>query len=245
VSRFGFHDCKRSARSERELDDAALLALIDQIFAQSRQSYGSPRLHAELRLRHRVRVGRTRVGRLMRRGRLVAVSTRRRRGCSRPDPLAPPAPDLVQCDFHTSAPDGSGSPTSARSPAGRASPTWRWSPASRPAWAASATRSTSEDLSGKQGRLTSPSGAGLSHIPAWVEIRRRPARPLGALAGRRRRPRRAVPNERERSEREVALLQEHSSRLDEQPGRKAHRRGVVGIDAVEAAGISRPTRSSG
>jgi putative transposase len=80
------------------------LAVIDQIFAESRRTYGSPRVHAELRLGHDVRVGRKRVERLMRKGGLVAVSSRRK-GSTRRDPLAAPAPDLVDRDFTASGPD--------------------------------------------------------------------------------------------------------------------------------------------
>ena len=84
--------------------DAALLAVIDQIFAEGRQTYGSPRVHAELRLGHDIRVGRKRVERLMRQGRLVAVSSRKRRGLTRRDPFAETAPDLVDRDFTTTRP---------------------------------------------------------------------------------------------------------------------------------------------
>ena len=105
VSRSGYEAWKRNPISDRALADAALLAVIDQIYAESRQTYGSPRVHAELRLGHQIHVGRKRVERLMRRGGLVAVSTRRRRGSTRRDPLAAPAPDLVDRDFTTTAPD--------------------------------------------------------------------------------------------------------------------------------------------
>lgn len=105
VSRSGYAEWKHSPVSDRTMADAALLAVIDQIFADSRQTYGSPRVHAELRLGHDIRVGRKRVERLMRRGGLVAVSSRRRRGSTRRDPFAETAPDLVDRDFATSAPD--------------------------------------------------------------------------------------------------------------------------------------------
>ncbi|HJS95162.1 MAG TPA: IS3 family transposase [Solirubrobacteraceae bacterium] len=105
VSRSGFYEWKQSPLSQRQLDDAALLALIDQVFAESRQTYGSPRIHAELRLGHGLRVGRKRVERLMRRGRLVAVSSRKRRGATCRDAARSAAPDLVCRDFHPSAPD--------------------------------------------------------------------------------------------------------------------------------------------
>lgn len=32
---------------DRELDDTALLAVIDQVYAESRGTYGSPRVHAD------------------------------------------------------------------------------------------------------------------------------------------------------------------------------------------------------
>src|SRR5205807_481302 len=90
---------------DRDLADAALLAVIDRIYAESRQTYGSPRVHAELRLGHDIRVGRKRVERLMRQGGLVAVSSRRRRGSTRRHPQAVPAPDLVDRDFTATRPD--------------------------------------------------------------------------------------------------------------------------------------------
>jgi len=104
VSRSGYYEWKQSPVSDRDLADAALLAVIDQIFAESRRTYGSPRVHAELRLGHDVRVGRKRVERLMRKAGLVAVSSRRK-GSTRRDPLAAPAADLVDRDFTASGPD--------------------------------------------------------------------------------------------------------------------------------------------
>jgi len=105
VSRSGFDEWKRNPVSDRDLADAALLAVIDRIYAESRQTYGSPRVHAELRLGHDIRVGRKRVERLMRQGGLVAVSSRRRRGSTRRHPQAVPAPDLVDRDFTATRPD--------------------------------------------------------------------------------------------------------------------------------------------
>jgi putative transposase len=61
VSRSGYDAWQASPVSDRAIADAALLAEIDQIFAQSQQTYGSPRVHAELRLGRDIRVGRKRV----------------------------------------------------------------------------------------------------------------------------------------------------------------------------------------
>ena len=105
VSRSGYERWKRNPISDRALADAALLGVIDQIFAESRGTYGSPRVHAELRLGHDIRIGRKRVERLMRKGGLVAVSNRRRKGLTRRDPQAAPAIDLVGRDFTATRPD--------------------------------------------------------------------------------------------------------------------------------------------
>jgi putative transposase len=105
VSRSGFYRWRRSPVSDRDLADAALLAVIDRIFATSRHTYGSPRVHAELRLGHDIHVGKKRVERLMRRGGLVAISTRRSKGTTRRSPEAASAPDLVERDFTASGPD--------------------------------------------------------------------------------------------------------------------------------------------
>jgi putative transposase len=105
VSRSGYYAWQASPVSDRAIADAALLAEIDQIFAQSQQTYGSPRVHAELRLGRDIRVGRKRVERLMRKAGLVAVSADRKPGSTRRDPAAVAAADLVNRDFYPAGPD--------------------------------------------------------------------------------------------------------------------------------------------
>ena len=58
VSRTGFHNWERRAPSDRALTDAWLIEKIEQIHEQTRGVYGAPRIHAELRLGHDVRIGR-------------------------------------------------------------------------------------------------------------------------------------------------------------------------------------------
>jgi transposase len=78
VSRSGFHAWERRAPSDRALSDAWLSERIRQVHGSSRGTYGSPRIHAELRF-DGIRVGRKRVERLMREQRLSGL-VRRRRG---------------------------------------------------------------------------------------------------------------------------------------------------------------------
>ena len=95
----------RRPASGHAQSDAALLKRICTVHATSRETYGSPRVHAELRAggeKH----GRKRIARLMRDAGLVGAS-RRRQGpiTTRRDKDARPAPDLVDRDFTAAGPN--------------------------------------------------------------------------------------------------------------------------------------------
>ena len=105
VSRVGFYAWRRRPPSARALRDAELRRLIATVFSESRQTYGAPRVHAQLHARG-VRVGKKRVARLMRQQGLEGVSRRgARRRTTISDPAAPPAPDLVKRRFAAERPD--------------------------------------------------------------------------------------------------------------------------------------------
>jgi putative transposase len=105
VSRVGFYAWRTRPRSARELRDRELEQLIKAVFVGSRETYGAPRVHAELRARG-VRISKKRVARLTRRLELEGVSRRgKRRRTTTPDPAAPPAPDLVKRNFVAERPD--------------------------------------------------------------------------------------------------------------------------------------------
>jgi putative transposase len=106
VTRQGFYAWKRWPPSRRELADRELGALIRDVHAQTEGIYGAPRIHAELRLEHGVRVGKKRVARLMRQLGLRGVDGKR--GGPRTtvrDPKRVSAPDLVDRDFARAEPN--------------------------------------------------------------------------------------------------------------------------------------------
>jgi putative transposase len=105
VSRAGYYAWQGRGPSARARQDATLTTKIRAIHERSRGTYGAPRVHAELRLDHGVRVARKRVARLMRTAGLAGCHRRRRRGLTRRDPQAAPAPDLVGRRFTAPAPD--------------------------------------------------------------------------------------------------------------------------------------------
>ena len=86
VSTSGFYAWRANPVRPKDLDDAYLCDTIVDIWTMSRRSYGSPRVHAELKLGLDVRCSRKRVERLMRQAGVAGIHRRRRRGCTKRDP---------------------------------------------------------------------------------------------------------------------------------------------------------------
>ena len=105
VSTSGFYAWKANPLSDRDWADAVLTNTIVDIHRASRRPYGSPRVHAELRLGQGLRCSRKRVERLMRQAGVVGIHRRKGRGCTRRDPDARPSDDLVNRNFSVDAPD--------------------------------------------------------------------------------------------------------------------------------------------
>ena len=105
VSEAGYYAWLRRPPCAHALADVALLKRIRTVHASSRETYGAPRVHAELRAEGE-RHGRKRIARLMREAGLVGAS-RRRQGpiTTRPDKGARLAPDLVDRDFSATGPN--------------------------------------------------------------------------------------------------------------------------------------------
>lgn len=82
-----------------------MLKHIERIHAESRGTYGWPRVHAELTLGLGIAVNHKRVARLMREAGIQGLYRRRRHGCTVRDPHADPHHDLVDRDFVVDGPD--------------------------------------------------------------------------------------------------------------------------------------------
>lgn len=105
VSRSGYYDWRDRPLSKRARNNESLSEKIREIHHRSRGTYGYPRVHAELRALG-VHCNRKRVARLMRKdGLRGCMRGRRRKHTTRQDPLAIPAPDLVNRNFTAPAPN--------------------------------------------------------------------------------------------------------------------------------------------
>ena len=98
VSRSGYYDWRSRPPSRRSRENAALIGTVRQIHERSRETYGSPRVHAELRSVG-IHCSRKRVARLMREAGLRGCMRGGRRGTTRRDKRSAPAEDLVKRDF--------------------------------------------------------------------------------------------------------------------------------------------------
>ena len=104
VSRSGFHAWSSRPASARSTADALLADRIAQIHLASRETYGAPRIHAEL-ADEGVHVGRKRVERLMKLKALVGVSRRKGPRTTIRDVRLRPASDLVDRNFSAEKPN--------------------------------------------------------------------------------------------------------------------------------------------
>ncbi len=104
VARAGYYAWLRRGVSTREQADQELTGKITTVYQDSRQTYGSPRVHAALRAAG-VHCGRKRVARLMRQAALTGCRARRRTRTTRSDPSHAPAPNLVERRFTVAHPD--------------------------------------------------------------------------------------------------------------------------------------------
>jgi putative transposase len=104
VSRSGYYAWRKRVPSPRTRANQELVAQIRQIHAKSRQTYGSPRVHAALRAQG-VCCNRKRVERLMRLHGIQAKQRRRYKRTTQRHPTRPAAPNLLARDFTAEKPN--------------------------------------------------------------------------------------------------------------------------------------------
>jgi transposase InsO family protein len=102
VSRSAYYAQRGDAPTARERADGELLGQITAVHAESKGSYGAPRVHAELRRLGR-RHSRKRIARLMRRAGVCGRGPKRWKQTTTPDPAASARADLIARDFTADA----------------------------------------------------------------------------------------------------------------------------------------------
>lgn len=102
VSTSGYYDWVDRPPSERQQEDKVLTEHIRDVHQSSRQTYGSPRIHADLQDMG-FKVGRKRVARLMRLNGIRARQKRHYKTTTRRDPSRLAAPNLLKQDFSADA----------------------------------------------------------------------------------------------------------------------------------------------
>ena len=104
VSPSGFYAWQKRPPSARSQADAQLSLRMRAIHQRSHATYGTPRVHAELRAEG-LKVGRKRVARLLKKAGLVGASRRKWIHTTVRDRNARPAPDLVERNFGAPQPN--------------------------------------------------------------------------------------------------------------------------------------------
>lgn len=104
VSRSGYYRCVNAKPSDRSVANQELVEVIKQIHQGSRGTYGSPRIHAELKARG-FECSENRVARLMKENQIHAKMNKRFKKTTKRNPAHPVASNLLEQDFHASKPN--------------------------------------------------------------------------------------------------------------------------------------------
>ncbi len=105
VSTSGYYAWRQRPPSPRAQRDVLILDKIRCIHKESRQTYGAPRIHIELREEHALCCGRKRVARLMAAAGIQGCCRRRRHWTTSRDRESAVIPDLLERDFTAAAPN--------------------------------------------------------------------------------------------------------------------------------------------
>jgi putative transposase len=105
VSKSGFYAWRQRPRSRRAQADEILLEKIRCIHKESRETYGAPRVHVELKEGHGISCGKKRAARLMAAAGIRGCFRRRRHWTTRRDSSSIAASDLLNRETTADAPD--------------------------------------------------------------------------------------------------------------------------------------------
>jgi putative transposase len=104
VSRSGYYQFICAKPSKRKQEDERLLTKISAVHVESRGTYGSPRIHAQLKEQGEI-CSRKRVAKIMRKTGIMAKMKKRFKVTTKANPKAVPAPNLLQQDFTAEKPN--------------------------------------------------------------------------------------------------------------------------------------------
>lgn len=104
VSRSGYYAYCRRHTSLREQEQKMLTEKIAKAYVESRGTYGSPRIHAQLR-EEGVKCSRPRIARLMKKAGISAKMQRLFKRTTRADKKKIPAPNILNQDFNATLPN--------------------------------------------------------------------------------------------------------------------------------------------
>lgn len=104
VSRNGYYKFLRSSPSKREEENKSLLTRIKLIHAKSRETYGSPRIHAALQLEGET-CSRKRVARVMKKAGIQAKMKKRFKVTTKVNPKAQATPNVLNRNFRAMKPN--------------------------------------------------------------------------------------------------------------------------------------------
>ncbi len=98
VSTSGYHSWKKRAPSNRDAEEYRLIRLIEKVHLGSRNTYGSPRVHAMLKSLGE-NISKTRVARLMHRSGIRAKTKRKFKATTNSNHKLPVAPNVLARNF--------------------------------------------------------------------------------------------------------------------------------------------------
>lgn len=104
VSRSGYYHFTKRMPSQHKKEEERLLMKIKTIYEASRQTYGSPRVHAELQDQGET-CSRQRIAKLMKKSGIIAKMTKKFKVTTKANPKAKAAPNLLEQNFTAAQPN--------------------------------------------------------------------------------------------------------------------------------------------